>query len=134
MRIREKVPQLLDIDGDLVHHVHDAAKGLTSTFDTDSKLSAFCRAISTDHDWIRMIQYAIETICGLVGVKYTKPPKFADYRSVFEKFFQYTFWHTYLYINSNNLLLGMYISWSIVSVCESHYNNYFSIEQSALWV
>ena len=50
MRIREKVPQLLDIDGDLVHHVHDAAKGLTSTFDTDSKLTAFCRAISTDHD------------------------------------------------------------------------------------
>ena len=82
-RLRDEIPHLLDVDGDLVHHVHNAAKVLCTTFAHDKKVSGFCRSISTDSDWIRPINDGIETICSLLELKYTKPPNYADHRFVF---------------------------------------------------
>ena len=78
VRLREVAPHLLDIDGDTVHHVHNASKRLTQPF--DRMVEKFGKALHTDIEWHKDVEESLTEICVIVGTKYTKPPMYSATR------------------------------------------------------
>ena len=96
-RIRSgKAPQLLDVDGDSCHHIHNACKQFCKPFDNwaeylqsdihnDVKWSPdLCQYLQSDiHNdvkWSPDLRQYLEEICSILGIKFTMPQRFLDHR------------------------------------------------------
>lgn len=77
-RMREKARHLLDIDGDAVHHAHNAAKAFAKPF--QYFLEGLFKDIHTDFQWSDDLRKILEKICDIIGVKYTMPERFLGHR------------------------------------------------------
>ena len=76
--LREKVPHLLDIDGDMCHHMHNAVKKFCSFF--DKYIEKLWDAINRDIKLSRDIKFALQEIGLALLISYTNPPHRADHR------------------------------------------------------
>ncbi|XP_052282792.1 uncharacterized protein LOC127879778 [Dreissena polymorpha] len=78
-RIREeKAPNLLDIDGDVCHHIHNGTKKFCAPFDSwvEDLFSALC----TDHKYCVDLRDSLAEVCNLLGIKFTAPERFLSHR------------------------------------------------------
>ncbi|KAL5010546.1 hypothetical protein ScPMuIL_012851 [Solemya velum] len=79
LRIREtKAPHLLDIDGDICHHVHNASKKFCDPFEYWAE-GLFCDNYA-DFKWSANLKDALAEICELLGLKFTMPARFLGHR------------------------------------------------------
>ncbi|XP_045193668.2 uncharacterized protein LOC123549557 [Mercenaria mercenaria] len=77
-RIREKAPHLLDIDGDSVHHVHNAAKAFTTPF--KYYLESLFNCLHSDFHWSTDLRNELKLICEILNIKFTVPERFTSHR------------------------------------------------------
>ena len=78
VRLRNVAQHLLDIDGDTVHHVHNASKRLTDPF--AQLIENLGKTLHKDMKWHKDVEEALEEICFIIGTKYTKPPMYCSTR------------------------------------------------------
>ena len=84
-KLRDQVaPNLLDVDGDACHHVHNAAKKFTKVF--DRYLETLYRDIYNDFKWSEDLKVVLEDLCKHLGITYRQPEMYAATRwlSVYE--------------------------------------------------
>ena len=84
-KLRDQVaPNLLDVDGDACHHVHNAAKKFTKVF--DRYLETLNRDIYNDFKWSEDLKVVLEDLCKHLGITYRQPEMYAATRwlSVYE--------------------------------------------------
>ena len=101
-RLRENAPRLLDIDGDSCHHIHNAAKKISETFDKMPE-SVF-RSIHSDFQWSCDLRDYLQELCALLNVTYGMPDNYVPTRclSVFnmaKDFLRMLDVYTLFYIN-----------------------------------
>ena len=78
-KIREQqANQLLDICGDSCHHIHNAVKKFSASF--DGYLESFFTDLYNDMKWSKDLRDYFEQICELVGIKYTMSERFLSHR------------------------------------------------------
>ena len=77
VRLREKAPQLLDIDGDSCHHIHNAVRQLCKPF--DYHVEGLLGDLHNDFKWSSDLRERLEEICFFLGVKYTAPERFVSH-------------------------------------------------------
>ena len=78
-RIRETVcPDLLDIDGDTCHHIHNASKQFTSCF--ESYLEELFSSLYTDFKWSEDQRVVLESMYSHLGVTYRRPELYSGTR------------------------------------------------------
>ena len=80
VRLREKAPHLLDIDGDSVHHAHNVAKSFTAPF--NYYLEGLFNSIHADHYYSSDLKEELNDICNVLNLKYTKPERFTSHRFI----------------------------------------------------
>lgn len=79
VRIRkEKAPQLLDIDGDSCHHVHNACKKFCSPF--DMWIEKMATDLHNDIKWSPDLKIILCEICEMLSLPYTIPQRFLSHR------------------------------------------------------
>ncbi|KAK6196348.1 hypothetical protein SNE40_001589 [Patella caerulea] len=79
IRIRkEKAPQLLDIDGDSCHHVHNACKQFCGPF--DGWVETLATDLHNDIKWSADLKMNLREICEMLSVPYTTPLRFLSHR------------------------------------------------------
>lgn len=78
MRVREKAPHLLDIDGDSCHHIHNASKKFCKPF--EKYIENFFTDIYTDFRWSSDQRESLEEICMILGIKYTSITNMINHR------------------------------------------------------
>ena len=71
-RLRDKSPQLLNVDGDCCHHVHNSIKVFCQTF--DNLVENFINDIQTDNKWSTDIRDALKETCFLLNIQFRMPP------------------------------------------------------------
>ena len=84
-KLRDQVaPNLLDVDGDACHHVHNAAKKFTKVF--DRYLETLYHDIYNDFKWSEDLKVVLEDLCKHLGITYRQPEMYAATRwlSVYE--------------------------------------------------
>ena len=87
-RLQDKAPQLLNVDGDCCHHVHNSIKVFCQF--SDNFVEKFIDDIHTDNKWSTDIRDALKEICFLLNIPLRMPPLrishcrllFYDYLSV----------------------------------------------------
>ena len=78
-RIRDNVaPHLLDIDGDICHHVHNIAKMFTKSF--DDYLESLFRDIFKDFDLSNDLLKRLKDVCYHLGLSFRVPPNYISTR------------------------------------------------------
>lgn len=78
-KIREEVaPHLLDIDGDVCHHVHNATKKFCSGF--RSWVEGLFMDLYNEYHWSASNQDVLKELCFILGVKFFVPHHFATHR------------------------------------------------------
>ena len=77
-RMREKADHLLDIDGDAVHHAHNAAKAFSAPF--QYFLEGLFNDIHADFQYCDDLRGYLEGICEILNIKYTMPERFLSHR------------------------------------------------------
>ncbi|XP_076336572.1 uncharacterized protein LOC143239424 [Tachypleus tridentatus] len=78
-RIRkEKNINLLDVDGDSCHHIHNAAKVFANPF--QKWLEGLSTDLFEDHRWARDQLMNLEEVCEFLGIPFTTPPRFVSHR------------------------------------------------------
>lgn len=75
---KERAPHLLDIDGDICHHVHNAAQRFCKPF--ERWLEALFTTIHMDFYWSAELRDNLMRICELCNIKYTNPGQFINHR------------------------------------------------------
>ena len=70
-RLRETAPHLLDIDGDVCHHVHNSVKKFCNHF--EGYIEKFSDDLYTDFQYSADLRDYIEEMCALLGRKATIP-------------------------------------------------------------
>ena len=84
-KLRDHVaPNLLDVDGDACHHVHNAAKKFTKVF--DRYLETLYRDTYNDFKWSEDLKVVLEDLCKHLGITYHQPEMYAATRwlSIYE--------------------------------------------------
>lgn len=76
--MRAKAQHLLDIDGDSVHHAHNAAKSFTAAF--EYYLEGLFNTLHSDFFWSEDLRALLEKICLILNIKYTVPERFTALR------------------------------------------------------
>nr|XP_047140460.1 uncharacterized protein LOC124815724 [Hydra vulgaris] len=76
--LRLHVPHLLDIDGDMCHHMHNTVKRFLAPF--EKYIEYFCKDVHNDLKWSPDIRNYLSEICGYLGVNYRMPPDHIDHR------------------------------------------------------
>ena len=76
--LRKSAPHLLDVDGDVCHHVHNITKKFCSYF--GHKLESLADDLHTDCKYSSDIKSYFEEICLLLGVRYRVPPQRVAHR------------------------------------------------------
>ena len=71
VRLREKAPHMLEIDGDTCHHAHNAAKEFCKPY--DYIVEGLLNYIHNDSRWSKDLEEFLKEICSLIGVKYHMP-------------------------------------------------------------
>ena len=71
-------PNLLDIDGDACHHIHNAAKKFTKV--CDKYLETLCWDIYNDFKWSEDLRVVLEDLCQHLGITYHQPEMYAATR------------------------------------------------------
>ena len=77
-KLRGAVPHLLDVDGDICHHVHNVVKKFTGFF--DRKVEALLDDIHTDHKWSPDLRENLEKLCTICNVKFNNPKQRIPHR------------------------------------------------------
>ena len=78
-RIRqEKAPHMLDIDGDVCHHMHNGTKKFAGPF--NSWIEDLFYNIYSDHKWSVDLRDSLSEICHILSIKFTKPERFLSHR------------------------------------------------------
>ena len=79
VRLRKyKNPALLNMDGDICHHIHNAVKIFVDPYQRLAE--GFFRDLHNDHKWSSDIRSFMQEICQILGVAYTLPDMFATHR------------------------------------------------------
>ena len=84
-KLRDQVaPNLLEVDSDACHHVHNAAKKFTKVF--DRYLETLYHDIYNDFKWSEDLKVVLEDLCKHLGITYRQPEMYAATRwlSVYE--------------------------------------------------
>ena len=84
-KLRDQVaPNLLDVDDDACHHVHNAAKKFPKVF--DRYLETLYHDIYNDFKWSEDLKVVLEDLCKHLGITYRQPDMYAATRwlSVYE--------------------------------------------------
>ena len=76
--LRDKIPHLLDIDGDTCHHVHNSVKEFLKPF--EKYIERLCDDLHTDFIWSPESRQYLAEICQFLGVNYRTPPDRVDHR------------------------------------------------------
>lgn len=76
-QLKKVAPNLLDIDNDICHHIHNSVKKFCSHFGTIEKL---CDDIHTDFDYGTDLGHYLEEICLLLGFPFVKPKERVPHR------------------------------------------------------
>lgn len=74
----QRANQLLDIDGDSCHHVHNACKKFCGPF--DHWVEYLSSDIHNDMKWSPDLKEYFQELCMLLGVKFTMPERFLNHR------------------------------------------------------
>ncbi|GBO44976.1 hypothetical protein AVEN_173335-1 [Araneus ventricosus] len=77
-KLRDKCPQLLDIDGDTCHHAHNAAKAFCKPF--HMYVEKLATDIHNDFKWSPDLRAILSNICDVLNIKYTVPECFITFR------------------------------------------------------
>lgn len=77
-KVREKCPQLLDIDGDTCHHAHNAAKEFCKPF--GMYIETLLADLHNEFKWSPDLRAALSEICAVLNIKYTTPACFISFR------------------------------------------------------
>lgn len=78
-QIREKkAGHLLDVDGDICHHIHNAAKAFCKPFDWF--LEQLLNDLFNDMKWSPDLREMYQEICEILGIKYSIPQRFVSHR------------------------------------------------------
>ena len=78
-KLRDQVtPNLLDVDGDTCHHIHNAAKKFTKVF--DRCLETLYHDIYNDFKWSEDLKVVLEDLCKHLGISYRQPEMYAATR------------------------------------------------------
>ena len=77
-KLREKVPQLLDIDGDSCHHIHNAAKKFCAPFTYHCE--GLFKDIFNDMKYSPDLRDSLTEICEILNLKFTMPEQFVPHR------------------------------------------------------
>ena len=77
-RLRELCPHLLDIDGDVCHHVHNVVRVFTKPF--EHHVESLLDDIHTDSQWSPDLREALKETCFLMGIKYNTPKQRIPHR------------------------------------------------------
>ncbi|KAH3713485.1 hypothetical protein DPMN_073277 [Dreissena polymorpha] len=77
-RLRERAPQLLDIDGDSVHHAHNAAKAFSAPF--QYHLESLFNSLHSDFHWSTDLGSELKSVCQILNIKYSVPERFTSHR------------------------------------------------------
>lgn len=75
---REKAPHLLDIDGDVCHHVHNAAKAFCKPF--NNFIEQLYIDLFNDFKWSADLRELLQEICVICNVKYTMAQRYISHR------------------------------------------------------
>lgn len=75
---REKAPHLLDVDGDVCHHVHNAAKAFCKPF--NNFIEQLYIDLFNDFKWSADLRELFQEICLICNVKYTMPQRYSSHR------------------------------------------------------
>eukprot|EP00745_Piridium_sociabile_P030649 TRINITY_DN50875_c0_g1_i4.p1 TRINITY_DN50875_c0_g1~~TRINITY_DN50875_c0_g1_i4.p1 ORF type:complete len:932 (+),score=185.05 TRINITY_DN50875_c0_g1_i4:61-2856(+) len=78
VKIRDKAPHLLDIDGDSCHHAHNAAKKFCAEF--DGKVERLLTDVHTDFKWCADHKEILADLCRILGVHSTAPKRYVPHR------------------------------------------------------
>ena len=84
-KLRDQVaPNLLDVDGNACHHIHDATKKFTKVF--HRYLESLYRDIYNSFKWSEDLKVVLEDLCKHLGITYRQPEVYAATRwlSVYE--------------------------------------------------
>ncbi|XP_073710036.1 uncharacterized protein [Misgurnus anguillicaudatus] len=71
-------PQLLDIDGDLCHHIHNASKRFYSPF--NGHLEQLFSDLHVDHKWASDQRAYLQEICEYMSIPGSTPKRFIEHR------------------------------------------------------
>ena len=71
-RLRDKAPQLLNVDGDCCHHVYNPIKVFCQPF--DNLLENFIDDTQTDNKWSTDIRDALKETCFLLNIQFRMLP------------------------------------------------------------
>ena len=78
-RIRDnKAPHLVDIDGDICHHIHNATKKFCKPF--DKFVERLFSDLHNDFKWSPDLKEALREICEMIGLSFTMPDQFIEHR------------------------------------------------------
>lgn len=78
-KIRDRrAPQLLDIDGDSCHHLHNASKRFCSPF--ERWVEALLSDLHTDHKWSADMKDGLREICSILGIFFSRPVCYIPHR------------------------------------------------------
>ena len=76
--LRKSAPHLLDIDGDMCHHVHNATKQFLKPF--DKRLEKLCTDLHTEMKWSTDLRGYLMEICEILSINYRMPPNYVPHR------------------------------------------------------
>lgn len=76
--LREYAPNLMNIDGDIVHHMHNIVKKFVKPF--DGYLENLFRDIFNDHKWSPEQKSYLSEICHMMNIPTTNPIQYASTR------------------------------------------------------
>ncbi|XP_061574023.1 uncharacterized protein LOC133440720 [Cololabis saira] len=77
-KIREKIPHLLNIDGDSCHHIHNCAKEFCKPF--GMWLEVFFNDLHTDFKWTPEFKDCLREIAAMFNQTFTAPERFIPHR------------------------------------------------------
>ena len=77
-KIREKAPKMVDIDGDICHHIHNASTTFCQPF--KYWIEDLFNQLYNDHKWSVDLKEMLAEICHLIGLKFTVPERFVRHR------------------------------------------------------
>jgi hypothetical protein len=83
-KLREKAPHLLDIDGDICHHVHNCVSKFCKHF--DNVIEQFIDDLHTDCKYSPDLRGYLEEMCTLMSIAFYLPPQRVAHRwlSIFD--------------------------------------------------
>ncbi|KAM9386326.1 uncharacterized protein KZ484_007857 [Pholidichthys leucotaenia] len=75
---KEKAPQLLDINGDSCHHVHNACRKFCEPF--DGLVETLATDLHNDVKWSADLKVQLREICEILSIPFTTPLRFLSHR------------------------------------------------------